>query len=378
MTRRIAILGSTGSIGTQTLDVIRNQPEEFEVVALSAHSSVKKLKKQVEEFQPEQACLTGETTSPVPQKWLRGKSSLEKVAGLDLDVLVLSVVGAAGLKPCLKALENNTRVALANKEVLVMAGELVKRTQKETGGEIIPVDSEHSALFQILDGEEASRVKKVVITASGGPFLHSSPRDLKDITPEEALDHPNWDMGKKISIDSATMMNKGLEIIEACYLFDLEPERVKALVHPQSAVHGFVEYVDNSLFAQCAVPDMRLPIQYALFYPERRRATVEALDLEKSFCWEFEPVDIEQFPAFGHARQALRKGKTYPAVLNAANEVAVHAFLDKKIKFLDIARLVEKALAGHDPVEPDSLEKILEVDKKTRKFVAEKVNKNSK
>lgn len=374
MTRRLAVLGSTGSIGTQALDVIRNHPGEFDVVGLSAHSSVDDLKKQADEFNPELVGVTGDSISSVPREWLQGDKVLEEISSLDLDILVLSVVGAAGLKPCLTALKNGTRVALANKEVLVMAGELVKKVEADSAGEIIPVDSEHSALFQLLNGEDSEAVKKMIITASGGPFLEYSLDQMAGVTPEEALDHPNWDMGNKITIDSATMMNKGLEIIEACYLFELDPTRIEALIHPQSAVHGLIEYADNSLLAQCAVPDMRLPIQYALFYPERRSAVAEQIDLDTNFCWEFEPVDTEQFPAFELARRALKEKKSYPPVLNAANEVAVHAFLDKKIEFLDIARLAEEALIAHDPLEPDGLEKILKVDKNTREFVSEKID----
>ncbi len=372
MTRSVAVLGSTGSIGTQCLDVIREHPRQFDVVGLSAHSSVELLKKQCREFNPELAGVTDESAAPVDPDWLQGPEALEELVALEADIVVLSVVGTAGLEPCLKALENGSRVALANKEVLVMAGQLVEETEEQTAGEIIPVDSEHSALYQLLEGEDPARVNKMVITASGGPFLDVPREELSEITPAQALDHPNWEMGNKITIDSATMMNKGLEVIEACYLFDLEPDKIRALIHPQSAVHGLVEYVDNSLFAQCAVPDMRLPIQYALFYPHREPAVVESLSLDDRFSWEFEPIDSRQFPAYGLARRALAEGKTYPAVLNAANEVAVYAFLEGKIDFLDIPRLVEQTLDNHEPEVPDSLETILRVDADARRLAREK------
>ncbi len=375
MTRRLVVLGSTGSIGTQCLDVIRNHPGEFEVVGLSAHSSTDQLKKQQQEFNPELVGVTDETAAVEDSGWLRGPETLEEIVALEPDMVVLSVVGSAGLKPCLKALKNGCRVALANKEVLVMAGQLVKKVENNSAGEIIPVDSEHSALYQILEGKDSSRVNKMIITASGGPFLDRPVEELSEITAEQALDHPNWEMGDKITIDSATMMNKGLEIIEACYLFGLEPAKVQALIHPQSAVHGLVEYVDNSLFTHCAVPDMRLPIQYALFYPERRPAVIEPLRLDMEFSWDFEPIDVDQFPAYRLAREALENGKTYPSVLNAANEVAVHAFLEGKIKFTDIARVVEKTLDNHEPVEPDTLEKILRVDREARRFAGQKIKK---
>jgi 1-deoxy-D-xylulose-5-phosphate reductoisomerase len=300
---------------------------------------------------------------------LNGPEALDEIAGMDLDILVLSVVGAAGLSPCITALKVGTTVALANKEVLVVAGELISKLESESEGRLIPVDSEHSALFQILNGEKIEEVLKVIITASGGPFRSWSLEELKDVTPEQALDHPNWDMGVKVTIDSATMMNKGLEVIEACYLFGLEPDQVGAVVHPQSSVHGFVCFQDNSLLAQCAAPDMRLPIQYAMFYPNRRRAVVEAIDLSQPFSWGFEPVDSNRFPAFALARRALAEGKTYPAVLNAANEIAVQAFLAGDIGFMQIPELVEMALDNHSPSDPLELTNLLSVDASTRSFV---------
>ncbi|MFP4686529.1 MAG: 1-deoxy-D-xylulose-5-phosphate reductoisomerase [bacterium] len=368
MTKKIAILGSTGSIGTQTLDVVRSFPGEFDVVALSAHSSVEQLKQQVSEFDVPVVGVTAHRVEKNNSDWIYGPQALEEIAALDLDILVLSVVGAAGLAPCITALEKGTTVALANKEVLVIGGELISKLIAGGPGCLIPVDSEHSALFQLLNGEKIDEVEKVIITASGGPFREFSRSQLEKVTPEQALDHPNWEMGAKVTIDSATMMNKGLEVIEACYLFGLQPEQVDALVHPQSTVHGFVQFRDNSLLAQCAAPDMRLPIQYALFYPARRLAVVEEVDLTRPFSWDFEPVDAERFPAFALAARALEQGRTYPAVLNAANEVAVEAFLNKKIGFMQIPALVEAALEAHQPLEPGR-DNLLRADKTARDFV---------
>ena len=374
MTRRIAILGSTGSIGNQTLDVIREFPQEFEVVGLSAHSSVESLQSQIQEFQPEKIAITGESPEQTSLSGVKIVSGLSELISPDLDLIVLAVVGAAGLRPCLKALEQDVHVALANKEVLVVAGELIKESEKQSEAKLIPVDSEHSALFQVLQGESSESIKKVTITASGGPFRTWSQQQIESVTLEEALNHPNWDMGPKITIDSATMMNKGLEIIEACYLFDLEPDQVGALVHPQSIVHGLVEYQDHSIIAQCAPPDMKLPIQFALFYPDRRSPVIESLSMDESFCWEFEPVDRNRFPAYGLALKSLEAGGSYPAVLNAANEMAVRAFLREQIEFLDIPRFVEEALSAHDDRSSGALEELLEVDRWARSFVREKIN----
>jgi 1-deoxy-D-xylulose-5-phosphate reductoisomerase len=376
MSRRVAILGSTGSIGKQTLEVIRSFPDSFDVVGLSTHGSLDEIHAQVDEFSPEEVAVTDDTVpaEDVPSDWLRGEEALETIAGMDLDILVLSVVGAAGLKPCLRALENDATVALANKEVLVVAGQLVKQAEAESDGRIIPVDSEHSALFQAARGESQTDIKSVTITASGGPFRTWSAEEIRNVSREEALDHPNWDMGPKITIDSATMMNKGLEVIEACHLLDLEPNQVNAIVHPQSTVHGFVEFADHSLVAHCAVPDMKLPIQYALFYPERREPVVDSIPMDRAFSWDFEPVDEEKFPAFAHAREALEAGGSYPAVLNAANEVAVSAFLEEHISFADIPALVDRALSAHD-VDGVSLESLLEADRWARDFTQNQIEK---
>ncbi len=367
MKKRIAVLGSTGSVGTQALDVLRNFKEQFELVGLTAHSSVSQLKKQAEEFSPELVGISGIKPDELPdQNWLTGPGVLQEIARMDLDMLLVSVVGLAGLRPCLAALRQGTDVALANKEVLVIAGELMQQTAREYGAKIIPVDSEHSAIFQALQGEKMDRVSRIIITASGGPFLNCSPEQLQQVKLTEVLDHPNWEMGPKITVDSATMMNKGLEVIEACRLFDLPPDRVGAFIHPQSTVHGLVEFSDNSILAQCSTPDMRLPVQYALFYPERGEALIEPVDFSQPFSWDFQPIDIQQFPAYGLAREALLAGGTYPAVLNAANEVAVEAFISNKIEFFQITEIVEHCLQTHAGQAGENLEELLQIDRWAR------------
>lgn len=368
MSRRLAVLGSTGSVGRQTLEVVRRFPGAFDVVALTTHTSVDRLRRQADEFDPEVLGVSHPEVD-APDGVRRGPGVLEEIAGRDLDLLVLAVVGVAGLKPCLRALDRGVDVALANKEVLVTAGELVRDRRRSGDGRLLPVDSEHSGLYQLLRGEDARDVRRVVLTASGGPFRERSREGLQGITVEEALDHPNWDMGPKITVDSATMMNKGLEVIEACYLLDLPSERVEALIHPQSTVHALVEYRDHSLTAQCAVPDMKLPIQYALFYPERREAVVSSLTLKESFSWDFAPVDADRYPAYGLARRALEEGGSYPAVLNAANEQAVAAFLEGRVGFTRIPSLIEGCLEAHAGTDTVELEALLRADRWARDHV---------
>ncbi len=373
MKKRIGILGATGSIGCQTLEVIREFRDEFNVVALTTHGSVDLVSRQAHEFNPEVVGITASRGCEEATKegWCEGAEVLVEIAQMELDILVVAVVGTAGLRPSLKALELGTDVALANKEVLVVAGNLIKQAERESSGQILPVDSEHSALYQSLGGENHEEIKRMIITASGGPFLEHSRKKLKNVSVQEALDHPNWEMGSKITVDSATMMNKGLEIIEACRLFDLEPEQVRAFIHPQSTVHGLVEYVDNSMIAQCSRPDMRLPIQYALFYPARRAGLVEPVDFSEPFSWDFEPIDFRRFPAYRLAREALESGASFPAVLNAANEVAVEAFLNKEIPFLEIPVLIEKTLEAHEPSGRTDLETMLSADSWAREYVKE-------
>ncbi len=365
--RSVAVLGSTGSIGTQTLEVIRQFPEQFDVVALTTHSSLEQIQAQAEEFSPQVVGVTAkELEGKGNDDWQYGPRVLTDVLDLNLDLLVLAVVGTAGLRPCLEALKSNVDVALANKEVLAAAGQLIKDIEQGSGARLLPVDSEHSALFQALRGEDYEEISRLIITASGGPFLRTPRSKLEQVTPAAAFDHPNWEMGSKITIDSATMMNKGLEVIEACRLFELSADQVDAFVHPQSTVHGLVEFVDNSIIAQCSVPDMKLPIQYALFYPRRSAAVIEPIDFSEGFSWDFEPIDSDKFSAYRLACEALENGDSYPAVLNAANEVAVDGFIRGKISFLDIPRVVEQCLQTHESVELTDLDTVLAVDRQAR------------
>ena len=353
--KKIAILGSTGSIGTSTLDIIRQHPDKFKVIALVAGTNVEKFRQQVEEFKPEFAVMKKD-----------GEEAIVEAATLpQVDIVLSAIVGAAGLKPTYAALRAGKTVALANKESLVAAGCVMIRALEEGGGTLIPVDSEHSAIHQVLHGKKET-VARLVLTASGGPFLKKSAAELEKVTPAEALKHPNWVMGSKITIDSATLMNKGLEMIEARWLFDMPAEKIDVVIHPQSIIHSLVEYIDGSSLAQMGMPDMRVPIAYALAYPDRITTSVASLDLKKIGSLTFETPDTTRFPCLKLAREALAKGDSYPCVLNAANEVAVAAFLDGKISFMDIPRQVEKALSQHQPFALKSLEDVLEVDRWAR------------
>lgn len=362
MTRRIGILGSTGSIGTQTLEVVRQYPDQFDVAALSTHQSVDHLMKQAKQFRPDKLGVVADT--PCPRSCLTGEQALNEIARMDLDLLVVSVVGTIGLQPSLTALRNGTSVGLATKEVMVAGGPLINEA-RDGGGSLIPLDSEHHAVHQLLRSEPREEIKTIILTASGGPFRDRE-GDLSNVTPEEALDHPNWDMGPKITIDSATMMNKGLELIEARYLFDFEPDRVRAIIHPQSTVHALVEFRDHSTQAHLSVPDMKLTLQSALFHPDRRSAVVDALPFEDRMTLEFEPVDFGQFPAYALARDAMKSGGGAPAVLNAANEVAVEAFLEREIAFTDIPKLVEDTLGALGDEDPTSYDAIRSLETEAR------------
>lgn len=361
MTQKIGILGSTGSIGTQTLDVIREFPDEFQVEVLSTHTNVDTLREQVEEFDPGFVGVSDPGTA-VEEDWYSGSESLRTLARKDLDLLVVAVVGVAGLLPTIDALKEGTRVALASKEAMVVGGPLVNSVRQSSDGELLPIDSEHHGVFDLLRGERSSTIENVYLTASGGPFLDRPLDDLESVTPEEALDHPNWDMGQKITIDSATMMNKGLEIIEAKYLFDLEPDQIKAIIHPQSAVHALVEFDDRSIKAQLGVSDMRQPIQSVLFHPDRRQGVVERLTLDEPLSLNFQPIDGDRFPAYDLAKHALERGGCAPAVLNASNARAVRAFLNEKIAFTTIPRVVERCLDEYDDGRELSLESLLDAD----------------
>ena len=377
--KKIAILGSTGSIGTQTLDVIRNNRDKFEVVAISANKSIDLLLEQIIEFNPKYVAVYDEDsaiklkemiTQDVEIKVLSKMEGLVKISTLEeVDVVLTAVVGMIGLVPTMEAIKAKKTIALANKETLVMAGELVMKEARKNNVDILPVDSEHSAIFQCLNGEKKKNVEKIILTASGGPFRGKSKEELKGVTKNEALKHPNWDMGRKISIDSSTLMNKGLEVIEAKWLFDVEAEDIDVIVHPQSIIHSMVQFEDSSVISQMGCPDMKLPILYALTHPDRIETDFERLDLGKIGTLTFEEPDMDTFPCLKLAYEALKLGGTYPAALNSANEVLVNEFLNDKIGFYDIPYYIERTLKEHKNRENATLEEILEVDRETREFL---------
>lgn len=378
-TQNIVILGSTGSIGRQALEIFREHPDRFRPLALSCHSNWELLADQIREFRPAYALLCDENhreelheeAGNAETELLFGDSILEELAALpEADTVLNSLVGFAGFRPTMEALEAGNKVALANKESLVVGGELIRRIAGDHFDRLVPVDSEHSAMLQCLVGEETDAIEKIVITASGGPF-RSVPRDEMDgITVEEALDHPNWSMGDKITIDSATMMNKGLEIIETHWLFGLPLTRIEAVVHPQSVIHSVVTFRDGSSKAQLGPPTMKVPILYALTYPERVPLEVPTLDWKESFELTFEPVDKERFPCLRLAVEAAESGGTAPAVLNAANEIAVERFLNEEIPYIRIPQIIETCLERIEPEAALSVESLKEIDKKARDVAA--------
>lgn len=378
--KRITILGSTGSIGTQTLDVVRKNKDKFEVVAISANSSVDLLLEQILEFNPKYVAVYNEESANklknmIPNnidiQVLSSMEGLVKICQLkEVDIVLTAVVGMIGLVPTMAAIKAKKTIALANKETLVTAGEIVMEEAKKNNVDILPVDSEHSAIFQCLNGERKKDVEKIILTASGGPFRGKSKEELINVTKNQALKHPNWDMGRKISIDSSTLMNKGLEVIEAKWLFDVDVEDIDIVVHPQSIIHSMVSFKDSSVMAQLGCPDMRLPIEYALTYPGRFETDFERLDLAKIATLTFEKPDMETFPCLQLAFKVLKLGGTYPTVLNAANEVLVNEFLDDKIGFYDIPYYIERSLEQHNNRSNPTLEDILEVDKETREFLS--------
>lgn len=378
--KKITILGSTGSIGTQTLDVVRKNKDKFEVVAISANSSVDLLLEQILEFNPKYVAVYNEESANklknmIPNNiYIEVLSSMEGLVRIcelkEVDIVLTAVVGMIGLVPTMAAIKAKKTIALANKETLVTAGEIVMEEAKKNNVDILPVDSEHSAIFQCLNGERKKDVEKIILTASGGPFRGKNKEELINVTKNQALKHPNWDMGRKISIDSSTLMNKGLEVIEAKWLFDVDVEDIDIVVHPQSIVHSMVSFKDSSVMAQLGCPDMRLPIEYALTYPGRSETDFERLDLAKIATLTFEKPDMETFPCLQLAFKVLKLGGTYPTVLNAANEVLVNEFLDDKIGFYDIPYYIERSLEQHNNRSNPTLEDILEVDKETRKFLS--------
>lgn len=379
--KRITILGATGSIGTSTLDLIERHPDGFEVLALTANGDVDRLAAAAKRVGAKRAVVADETRYDALKAALSG-TAIEAAAGADAvcdaarmgaDWTMAAIVGCAGLKPVMAAIENGGTLALANKEALVSAGEVMTRAVADHGVTLLPVDSEHNAVFQCLDRTAPRGVARIILTASGGPFRTRTLDEMRGITPEQAVAHPNWSMGAKISVDSATMMNKGLELIEAFHLFPVTADQLDILVHRQSVVHSMVEYIDGSVLAQMGSPDMRTPIAYALAWPQRMETPCERLDLAKVARLDFEAADPVRFPAIGLAREALRAGGARPAILNAANEVAVAAFLDGRAGFLEIAAIVADTLACYDPLAPDSLDAVLAIDAEARRIAGERV-----
>ena len=365
--KNIVILGAPGSIGRQTLEVIRSQKSKFSVLGLAAGRNLELLSEQSREFRPQYVSYTDpERKLPADVSGVK-LVTLQELASLpSADIIVIATSGSSGLLPTIAALKAGKTIALANKETLVMAGEIVKSELKRGKGKILPVDSEHSAIWQCLRGE--NKPARIILTASGGPFRGYTKTKLENVTPEQALRHPSWRMGKKITIDSATLMNKGLEVIEAHYLFDMPYEKISVLVHPQSVIHSMVEFPDGVIKAQLSYPDMRLPIQYALTYPERpENPELPRLDLSKVSSLTFEEPDMEAFPCLNLAIEAGKKGGTYPAVLCSADEVAVGLFLNRHIKFTDIPNIIEKALEKHKPVSSPDIEEIIQADEWARK-----------
>lgn len=384
--KQLAILGSTGSIGTQTLDVVRKHPEEFSVYALSAHRSIDLLIKQALEFNPAVVCIADEAyycplcdaLSDLPIRVLAGeKALLEMVTIPDIDVVVAAMVGYAGLRPTMEAIRSGKTIALANKETLVVAGEIICHLAQRYHTPILPVDSEHSAIFQCLVGENMADVEKLLLTASGGPFRTFSLEQMQSVTSEQALRHPNWEMGAKITIDSASMMNKGFEVIEARWLFDIPVEKIQVLVHPQSVVHSAVQFVDGSVKAQLGTPDMRIPIQYALTYPERWHNDVARLDLFTTQSLTFEEPDLQRFPNLVLSYEAIRRGGNMPCVLNAANEIVNLAFRQGKCGFLQMSDIIAKTMDKVHFVAEPNYETYVETDDVARRIAKELLTTNN-
>lgn len=371
--KRITILGSTGSIGQSTLDVISRNPSEFRAVALVAGRNISLLEDQIKAFKPEVVAVADEAMAEKLAMRVSGTRILFGPDGINqaaahesADLVISAIVGAAGLLPTLTAIRACKHIGLANKEALVMAGSIVMAEAKRNGIRIIPVDSEHSAVYQCLEGRKKEDVRRIVLTASGGPFVNRTKHELDHLTAEEALKHPNWSMGRKISIDSATLMNKGLEVIEACWLFDIAPDLVDVLIHPQSIVHSMVEFRDRTFLAQMSMPDMRAPIAYALSYPERLEVPLQGLELDRIGQLTFRKPDCDSFPCLTYAYDAIRQAGTAPAVLNAANEVAVHAFLNKTIGFNDIPAVIRRTVRMHTCVTQPCLDEVIEADRWAR------------
>ena len=376
--KKIGILGSTGSIGTQTLEIVRNNPD-LQVVALAAGSSIAKMEGQIREFAPAIAVMWSEDAAKelrtrvadTKTKVLSGMEGLLQIAVMEeMEVLVTAIVGMIGIRPTIAAIEAGKTIALANKETLVTAGHIIMPLAAEKKVPILPVDSEHSAIFQSMHGENRERVAKILLTASGGPFRGKKREELTEITVEDALKHPNWSMGRKITVDSSTLVNKGLEVIEAKWLFGVEPEKIQVVVHPQSIIHSMVEYVDGGIMAQLGVPDMKLPIQYALFYTDRRPMEGKRVDFFELGSITFEKPDLNTFRGLQMAYDAIAAGGSMPTVYNAANEKAVALFLDRKIKFLTIYDIIQGAMENHRVIANPSVEEILQAEAATYEYIS--------
>lgn len=375
--KKVAILGSTGSIGTQTLDVAREQGD-IEVVAVAAGSNIEQLEKQIREFKPRIAAVWSEEKAAALRTAV-ADCEVKVCSGMDglitaaaessAEIVVTAIVGMIGIQPTIAAIRAGKDIALANKETLVTAGHIIMPLAKEHGVSILPVDSEHSAIFQSMHGEERGSVEKILITASGGPFRTWRKEQMFGIKPEDALKHPNWEMGRKITIDSATMVNKGLEVMEAKWLFDVGLERIQVVVHPQSVIHSMVQYQDGAIMAQLGTPDMKLPIQYALYYPERRPMAGERLDFCQLGQMTFEKPDLERFRGLALALEAAKAGGSLPVVYNAANERAVQMFLDRKITFLEIPEVIEACMQGHTVIEQPTVEQIWGAEQEAYEFI---------
>ena len=381
--KRIGVFGSTGSIGKQTLDVIRANPNLFSATILTAQSNAELLIEQALEFKPHAVVigdtkkyeLVKEALKGIETVVMAGEQSLETAAAMDcFDMMMAGIVGFAGLKPTLQAIKTGKHIALANKETLVVAGDVVMLTAQQMGVSVIPVDSEHSAIFQCLVGERNNPIEKIILTASGGPFVGRKPNFLVNVKREHAIQHPNWSMGAKISIDSASLMNKGLEMIEAKWLFDLKPSQIEVVIHPQSIIHSMVQFKDNSIKAQMGLPDMKLPIQYALSYPHRIENDFPRFNFSKSATLSFDPPDIKTFRNLGLAITALNQGGNMPCILNAANELAVYGFLKNRLGFLDMTEVIERTMANMPFIENPTLEEYFESDGEARNFAASLIN----
>ena len=378
--KKIGILGSTGSIGTQTLEIVRKE-KDLRVVSLAAGRNVDLMEKQVREFMPVLAAMWSKEAAEdlrvrvkdLPVRVVSGMEGLLEASTVEqMEVLVTGIVGMIGIRPTIAAIEAGKDIALANKETLVTAGHIIMPLSKKCGVNILPVDSEHSAIFQSMHGENRARVSRILLTASGGPFRGKRKEELADMTVEDALKHPNWSMGKKVTIDSASLCNKGLEVMEAKWLFDVKLEQIQVVVHPQSILHSAVEYVDGGIMGQMGVPDMKLPIQYALFYPDRRPMDAGRVDLCKLGRLTFEEPDTETFRVLALAYQAARRGGSLPTVFNAANERAVALFLEKKIRFLQIPELIEASMEAHRVIEEPTVEQILSAEAATYEYIKQK------